>query len=472
MKKIFSLLLCLLTSSILLAQAPLGTWYGTLDVQGNKLSLIFHISKTGDSYSTTMDSPQQNAMGIPMGKTTFKDKTLIVEAPNAGIRYTATFLPDQHQITGTFEQGGLNVPLSLSSQPEKSIIIKVPSRPQDPKNFPYKQEEVSFINTKEGNTLSGTLTLPADGKASKIVILITGSGPQNRNEELMNHRPFLVLSDWLTRNGIAVLRYDDRGIGKSTGNFSTATTADFADDAEAAVNYVASHPDLKKMSVGLIGHSEGGMIAPMVASRNKTVKFIVLAAGPAIPIAQLMVQQNKDMARLMGISDRAIAKSAETNTKLYAAINQFKNLSSASYNKKIDSLISTVVSAIPTSELGGKTADEVVTSITSTLKNPWMRYFISFDPTYYLTKIQCPVLALNGTLDCQVACQTNLAGVKNSLQKAGNKKFEIVPLDGINHLFQKAKTGSLQEYEQIDETINPTVLQKITSWIKAHDREQ
>ncbi len=207
----------------------------------------------------------------------------------------------------------------------------------------------------------------------------------------MNHRPFLVLSDWLTRNGIAVLRYDDRGVGKSTGDFSNATTADFANDAEVAVNYIASRPDLKEMSIGLIGHSEGGMIAPMVASRNKSVKFIVLAAGPAIPIAQLMVQQNKDVARLMGISDETIMKSAETNTKIFAAINQYKNLSSASYDKKIDSLVRTEVSAKPSSELGGKTIDEVVTRITSTLKDPWMRYFISFDPTYYLTKTHCPV---------------------------------------------------------------------------------
>lgn len=471
MKKIFSLLLCLLASSILFAQEPLGTWYGALEAQGTKLSLIFHISKTGESYSSTMDSPQQSSMGIPMSKTTYKDKMLIIEAPNMGMKYTATFLPDQNQITGTFEQGGLSLQLTLSSKLEKSTIIKVPSRPQDPKDFTYKQEEVSFSNSKGGATLAGTLTLPADGKASKIVILITGSGPQNRNEELMNHRPFLVLSDWLTRNAIAVLRYDDRGIGRSTGDFSNATTADFADDAEAAVNYIASRPDLKEMSIGLIGHSEGGMIAPMVASRNKSVKFIVLAAGPAIPIAELMVQQNKDVARLMGISDETIMKSAETNTKIFAAINQYKNLSSASYDKKIDSMVRTEVSAKPSSELGGKTIDEVVTRITSTLKDPWMWYFISFDPTYYLTKIHCPVLALNGTLDSQVACQTNLTGIKKSLQKAGNKKFEIVPLEGLNHLFQKAKTGSPQEYEQIDETINPAVLQKITSWIKVHDRE-
>nr|WP_068889233.1 alpha/beta hydrolase [Pedobacter panaciterrae] len=467
MKRIISLLVCLTFSSILYAQEPLGTWYGNLDVQGTKLSLIFHLTKTGDNYSSTMDSPQQKAMGIPMGKTTYINRKLIIEAPNMGIKYTATFLPEQQKITGTFEQGGLSIPLVLNSKPDKSTITKLPVRPQDPKDFPYKQEEVSFSNNKGGDTLAGTLTIPADGKASKIVVLITGSGPQNRNEELLNHRPFLVLSDWLTRNGIAVLRYDDRGIGKSTGNFNTATSADFADDAEAAVSYIASRPDLKKLSVGLIGHSEGGMIAPMVASRNKSVKFIVLMAGPGIPIAQLMIQQNKDVAKLTGVPDAAIAKSTKTNAKLYAAITQYKTFPSAIYNEKIDSIVRSEISLIPVSELQGKTVDELVLGITSSLKTPWMRYFISFDPTAYLTKVKCPVLALNGSLDSQVASDPNLTGIKNSLQKAGNKKFEIVPMQGLNHLFQKAKTGSPNEYEQIGETINPLALEKITNWIKS-----
>lgn len=467
MKRILSLLFCLMTSLSLFAQEPLGTWYGTLDVQGKKLSLIFHLSKTGDGYSSTMDSPQQNAMGIPMAKTTYNDQTLIVEAPNMGMKYTATFLPDQHQITGTFEQGGLKLPLVLNTKAEKSAVTTLPTRSQDPKDFPYKQEEVSFNNSKGGNTLAGTLTLPAAGKASKIVVLITGSGPQDRNENLLNHRPFLVLSDWLTRNGIAVLRYDDRGIGKSTGNFNTATSADFADDAEAAVNYINSRADLKQLSIGLIGHSEGGMIAPMVASRNKTVKFIVLMAGPGIPLDQLMLQQARDIGKLTGVSAKTMEKSAAVNTQAFAAMKKYQSLPQALYNKKIDSLARLEISKDPDPKIKEMNIDELVTSGTKALKTPWMRYFISFDPSVYLTKVHCPVLALNGTLDSQVAAKPNLSAIQAALQKGGNKKFEIVPMEGLNHLFQKAKTGAPDEYEQIDETINPAVLQKITSWIKS-----
>jgi len=467
MKRPFTLLLCLLASTALFAQEPLGTWYGTLDVQGKKLSLIFHLSKTGDNYSSTMDSPQQSAMGIPMGKTTFKDQQLLVEAPNMGMKYTATFLPEQQQINGIFEQGGLKLPLVLSSKAEKTAVTKLAIRPQDPKDFPYKQEEVTFNNSKGGHVLAGTLTLPTDGKASKIVVLITGSGPQNRNEDLLNHRPFLVLSDWLTRHGIAVLRYDDRGIGKSTGNFNTATSADFADDAETAVSYINSRVDLKGLSVGLIGHSEGGMIAPMVASRNKTVKFIVLMAGPGIPLDQLMLQQAQDIGKLTGVSEKNLEKSTAANTLVFAAMKKYQNLPQASYDQKIDSLTRLEISKDPDLRIKEKNMDELVKTGSKQLKSPWMRYFISFDPGAYLTKVKCPVLAINGTLDSQVAAKANLSAIQTALQKAGNKKFEIVPFEGLNHLFQKAKTGAPDEYEKIEETINPAVLQKITTWINS-----
>lgn len=466
MKRILPLLFCLMTSTLLFAQEPLGTWYGSLNLPGTKLSLIFHLSKTGNSYSSTMDIPQQNAMGIPMAKTSYTGQTLLVEAPNLGIKYTGTFSPDQHQITGTFEQGELKLPFVLNTKAEKSAMTTLSTRSQDPKDFPYKQEEVSFHNSKGGNILAGTLTLPAAGKASKIVVLITGSGPQDRNENLVNHRPFLVLSDWLTRNGIAVLRYDDRGIGKSTGNFNTATTADFADDAEAAVNYINSRADLQQLSIGLIGHSEGGMIAPMVASRNKTVKFIVLMAGPGIPLDQLILQQARDIGKLTGVSAKNMEKSTAIKTQAFAAMKKYQNLPEVLYNKKMDSLARLEITKDPDPKIKEMNIDELVESGTKALKTPWMRYFISFDPSTYLTKVHCPVLALNGTLDSQVAAKPNLSAIQTALQKAGNKKFEIVPMEGLNHLFQKAKTGAPDEYEQIDETINPAVLQKITSWIK------
>nr|WP_121269331.1 alpha/beta hydrolase [Pedobacter schmidteae] len=451
------------------AQEPTGTWYGELAVQGKKLPLVFHINKNGDGYQSTMDSPTQGAKGIPIEKTTYASPLLIIEASNFAITYTGAFLPDSNKIKGTFKQGSQSFPLVLTTTAQSADLPMPKPRTQDPKNFPYKQEEITFINAKAGNKLAGTLTLPEGGKATKIAVLISGSGAQNRDEEVtvFNHRPFLVLSDWLTRNGIAVLRYDDRGVGQSTGNFSASTTADFADDAEAAVTYIQSRDDLKNLSIGLIGHSEGGLIAPMVASRNKSISFIVLEAAPGIPLDQLMIQQNKDVGKLAGLSAKALERATAINTKIYGAMKQYEHLPTATFNQKIDSMIRQDINAYPADERKGISVDEFVNNITKTLKSPWFRYFVSVDPAVYLSRTKCAVLALNGTLDAQVAYAENLAAIKRNLQKAGNKKFEVLAMEGLNHLFQKAKTGSPTEYGDIEETTNPAVLQKISDWIKA-----
>lgn len=338
---------------------------------------------------------------------------------------------------------------------------KPATRPQDPTSFPYKQEEVLINNTKSKVQLAGTLTVPSNGKASKIVILITGSGPQNRNEEVLNHRPFLVLSDWLTRNGIAVLRYDDRGVGKSTGNFSTATTYDFANDVEAAISFIRSRQDLKKLSIGLIGHSEGGVIAPIVASRNNDVKFIVLMAGPGVPIYQLGLQQSSDMSRVAGVPDSVIAKNLALNKKFFDLTLQDSSLSITQLKNDIDTLLQheMLIQHWDQAKFNGwKKRYEFLTT-------PWERTFIKLKPADYLVKVKCPVLALNGTKDMQVNSQANLAGIAKALDQAGNKRYKIVPLNSFNHLLQKAKTGSMTEYAQIPETINPIALTTISSWI-------
>lgn len=337
----------------------------------------------------------------------------------------------------------------------------------EPTVFPYKQEEVVFTNPKGGNKLAGTLTAPANGKVSKIVVLITGSGPQNRNEEIkeLNLRPFLVLSDWLTRNGIAVLRYDDRGVGKSTGVFATATTADLADDAEAAVNYIHSRTDLKDLSIGLIGHSEGGVIAPMVASRNKVVSFICLLAGPGVPTPELMIQQAKDQIRLSGASAQDTNLMRSGLQKIYRTIHDNVGLSSSELKIKLDTLLYREARNVPPRLLHGKSVDEVVKLTSAKYVSPWLRYFILFNPADYLTKVKCPVLALNGTLDIQVKSTTNLAAIKSALQKAGNNNHQEIALPGLNHCFQKAKTGAVSEYSQIYETMNPKALESVSTWI-------
>ncbi|QJD94889.1 alpha/beta hydrolase [Mucilaginibacter robiniae] len=467
MKKLFITLTLIIIAFSLHAQSLVGTWYGTLNVQGNKIPLVFHINKTGDAYTGSMDSPTQGANGLPATATAVTGNQITIDLAKFGIKYVGTYHPDSNQIAGNFLQGGGSFPLNLSANKPLGIKSALAARPQDPTSFPYHREDVTFTNPKAGNRLAGTLTLPPNGKASKIVVFITGSGPENRNEEIAqyNHRPFLVWSDWLTRQGIATLRYDDRGIDQSTGDYATATTADLADDAEAAVNYIHSRTDLKQLTVGLIGHSEGGMIAPMVASRNANVKFLVLLAGPGVPINELMVQQNASFMRLAGTPADVIQRNEATNQKLYAAAKQYQNLPDSAFKAQLATVLYQDFHNYPAGALGNNKLEDVVNSSVNAISNPWFRYFITFKPADYLTKIKCPVLAINGTLDMQVNSTTNLAAIKTNLQKAGNKNHQEVAMLGLNHLFQQAKTGSTTEYSEITETANPAALQKVSSWI-------
>ena len=467
MKKIiitFTLLLC---AVCLMAQNICGTWYGTLEFHSKKLRIVFHISKTGEIYTTTMDSPDQLASGIATDKTTVAGNQVTITIAKMGMTYTGTVVPDSSIINGVFSQGQASVALQLTTTENKEAKATSPARPQDPTSFPYRQEEVSFTNPKAGNTLAGTITMPSEGKAKRIVVFITGSGPQNRNEEVVqfNHRPFLVWSDWLTRNGIAVLRFDDRGVGASTGVFTTSTSADFADDVQAAVNYIQSRSDLKNLSIGLMGHSEGGMIAPMVACSNNAVKFIILLAGPGIPNSELMIQQTADQMRLSGASDSEIATAARLNKKLYATMGECKNLPEEELKTKLQKMMRNELNKLPAQERGEDSSDAKLQEGVMKVCSPWYRYFITFDPADYLTRTQCPVLALNGTLDMQVSCAPNLKGINDCLQKAGNRNVQIAPLEGLNHLFQKATTGTVEEYGKITETVNPLALKTVTDWI-------
>lgn len=467
MKRLLLSLSFILIASVSFAQGVTGDWFGLLTLPNGKLTIVFHITKTGDEFKATMDSPDQNVTGLPMDKVSFTDNLITISFAASQIVYKGTFLPDSNKVNGIFEQGGKKLQLNLTH--DKALVKKVvkSSRPQDPKDFPYKQEEVVFTNPKAGNQLAGTLTLPANGKATKIAILITGSGPEDRNEEVVqfNHRPFLVLSDWLTRNGIAVLRYDDRGIGKSTGDFKGATTADFADDTEAGVNFIKSRSDLKSLSIGLIGHSEGGLIAPIVASRNKDVKFVVLLAGPGVPCVELMLTQREDYMRSSGVPDSVTTQSQAIFAKVYDFTVTHKTLPASTLKPMIDSAFYKYSNLYSKSAIDSANNKKGAAIMAATLVDPWFRYFLGCVPADYLSKLRCPVLALNGTVDTQVSAKSNLPAIKTALTKSGNKHFEIVPMTGLNHLFQKAVTGNLDEYAKIEETINPAVLVKVSTWI-------
>ncbi|RFZ91251.1 alpha/beta hydrolase [Mucilaginibacter conchicola] len=471
MKKSLILILFLLTAGRLCAQNFAGDWSGTLQLPGDhQLAVIFHIRNTGSGYTATMDSPDQGASGLKVDTVKVSGDRIILEAGQFKLKYSGTLVADSNLVRGNFTQGTASLPLTLSNHPDANAAAKKAAlRPQDPVSFPYRQEEVSFPNKKAGIRLAGTLTLPQNGKARKIVILVSGSGPQNRDEEVkqFNHRPFLVWSDFLTRNGIAVLRYDDRGVAGSTGEFGAATSADFADDAAAALDYIASRPDLKDIPAGVIGHSEGGMIAPMLASGDQRIKFIVLLAGPGIPIDELLMKQSADQLRLNEAPAATITRTLASNRAIYQFMKAHPQLPEAQLKQRLDTLMRDELRRYPAADLQGQSPETIARRTIAQVTTPWFRYFITFKPANHLSKVKCPVLALNGSLDMQVNAEANLAGIRMSLQKAGNKHFRTIALPGLNHLFQQAATGSTSEYAQIAETVNPAALKAVTEWISS-----
>ena len=461
--RIFSILLISLLSSIPLSSQDItGQWHGVLKVQGTQLRLVFNVSKTGTGISSTMDSPDQGAKGIPTTTTSFENSILKITLASAKIEYEGT-LGQDNVIVGTFKQGGQSFPMNLSKEKiEKERLI----RPQEPiKPYPYYSEDISFENKKVGISLAGTLTLPSKEGVFPAVILISGSGPQNRDEELLGHKPFLILSDFLTRNGIAVLRYDDRGTALSKGDFKTATSADFTTDVESAIAYLKTRKEINTKNIGLIGHSEGGLIAPMVASKSKDVAFMVLLAGTGIQGNRLLLLQQKLIGKASGISDDDLQKNELTNRKVFDIVKKSSNLEKL--NLDLTNYIKqTLIDNPNTGKPAGMSDDEFVNLQVKQIANPWMQYFIKYNPAPTLEKVKCPVLAINGEKDLQVPPKENLEAIKSALSKGGNKKVTTKVLPNLNHLFQECKTGSPDEYATIEQTFSPTALSEILKWVQ------
>lgn len=427
-----------------------GAWMGTLDAGTAKLRLVFHITNTADGLTATMDSLDQDMKGLPVTKVTRDGSSLKLELKQLGGVYEGTIDKDRESISGTWSQSGNSLPLQLK-RVKDSAELEVP-RPQNPtKPYPYREEEVSFENSGAGIKLAGTLTIPPGKGPFPAVVLVAGSGAHDRDEALMGHRPFLVLSDYLTRRGIAVLRYDKRGVGESGGTYATATTADFADDAEAGLAYLETRAEVDRRKIGLIGHSEGGMIAPLLAARNSSVAFIVMMAGPGIPGDELLVEQTLLIAEANGQTHETAEKAAGEERIILSLVKD--ETDSAVLEKKLREQLT---GQVPEAQIGA--------AIKST-SSPWFRYFISYDPAATLRKVKCPVLAVIGSKDLQVPPEQNIPAIRKALGDAGNQKFEIDELPGLNHLFQTAKTGSPAEYAQIEETISPIALEKIAVWV-------
>ncbi|MEL6253922.1 MAG: alpha/beta fold hydrolase, partial [Bacteroidota bacterium] len=348
MKKVFLSIISFILSTFSMAQDITGSWNGALEIQGTSLRVVFHIEKDGTSYSSKMDSPDQGAFGIATGSTSYEDGKLTITAPAMGLTYKGELSESGDKIAGTFKQGGMSLPLELGKEEIKVENKEPKPRPQDPKDFPYEQEEVRFKVEEGGHEMAGTLTYPSNGSFEQVVVLISGSGPQNRNEELggMNHRPFLVLSDHLTREGIAVLRYDDRGVAESGGDFKTATSKDFANDAAAAVKFLKSRDDMKGKKIGLMGHSEGGMIAPMVAASHSEVDFIALLAGPGIEIPELLLMQSNLISKANGIDAKVRKENTRVMGLAYQMLNENQEASTEEIKTKLKEIFNEAFAAM------------------------------------------------------------------------------------------------------------------------------
>lgn len=458
MKQLWIVLLALLSPNIMSAQSITGDWNGLLKVQGMQLRLVFHVSETEGGLLSTMDSPDQGAAGIPVDVTTFEDSIVTFKVNAAGIVYTGQ-LKNESQIEGTFQQGSNSFPMNLSREAIEKPVINRPQEPKEP--LPYMAEEVKFENEKAKVTLAGTLTLPKGEGVFPVAILISGSGPQNRDEEFLTHKPFLVLSDYLTRQGIAVLRYDDRGFGESTGDHNAATSLDFAEDVKAAIAYLKTRKEINQKQIGLIGHSEGGLIAPIVASESKEVAFIVMLAGPGVSGKEISMQQLQAMGKLAGLSEAEIEQEKALTSGVIEIVENQDNEPDVA-----DKLTAYLTERLKDAgdEIQGMDKAEFIKRNVAQTNRPWYAYFIMHQPAVYLKKVKCPVFALNGEKDIQVVPE-NLAFIEEALKKGENKERKIKEYEGMNHLFQQCETGAMSEYAQIEETISTIVLKDISDWI-------
>ncbi len=468
MKVIFLILTLLITllNHHLLSQVKItGNWLGKLKLpDGNELRVVFKLSEESENkYKALLDSPDQGVKDITCEDVLIKNDSIIIKVPLVNGWYEGKIKWDANIIEGKWYQAGQFLKLDLKYSEDYTGI----KRPQEPKPpFPYKVEDVIFENEDDGVYLSGTLTYPEEGESFPAVILITGSGPQNRNEEVFGHKPFLVISDFLTRNGFAVLRFDDRGVGASTGDFSKATTFDHANDVLWAIEYLKTRDEIDVDNIGLLGHSEGGMIAQIAAVENPyDVKFIVMLAGVAIPGDELILLQSEKIA----LSEGRPKSEIDENIKRQKFIIDL--LKSDAPNHSIENEIRKFLSETfpDESKLNQQEREEIKKLIDNQIKtvtSDWYRNFLKFNPAVYLEKIKCPVLALNGEKDVQVPPKENLKAIENSLKKADNKNFKVLELKGLNHLFQSSNTGSISEYAMIEETISPVALEEILNWLK------
>ena len=442
----------LLLSTYCFAQTIQGTWQGNIKIPNASLKVVFHLTSDNNTWQATMDSPNQGAFGIPVQSVVVKNDSIFIKDARMLMQYTGVLKGDE--ISGKFIQGSFSTELNLEKE---TSSISGPNRPQTPKApYPYKSEEIVIENVAEKVSLSGTLTLPNNVKSPTLVILISGSGPQDRDETIFNHKPFAVIADYLTKNGYAVFRFDDRGTAKSTGNFLEATSFNFASDVDAIVNNMATRRDINANKIGLLGHSEGGLIAGIVAANNPKVKFIISMAGPGVKGQDILLEQTYLIGKGANLTSQQLEQNKQINTALYQII---LNENWDDFNESAIKVI-TKYKELDTSAASVNTDDLIQKIVPKNIK--WFKTFLETNPSFYYSKLKIPVLAINGENDIQVSFSQNLPALQATFK---NKKSKTISYPHLNHLFQTSRTQTIAEYNEIEETIAPIVLADIITWL-------
>ncbi|HIF56593.1 MAG: alpha/beta fold hydrolase [bacterium] len=466
------ILLLAFSGPVLVAQEDeglVGSWRGGLQVGGGvSLTIVFNISQdAGGAFTGTMDSPDQGAVGIPLTSVSIEGNSVTVSIEAAQGTYTGTLSDEGDQLSGIWNQG----PASLALTLVKGDPSPPPERPQEPgPPYPYSTEEVTFRNTDAGIDLAGTLTIPDGLGPFPGVVLVSGSGPQDRNESLMGHKPFLVLADHLSRRGIAVLRFDDRGVGSSGGEFGTATSEDFTEDALAGVLYLEVQDRVAENQVGIVGHSEGGLIAPLAAIRSERVAYIVMLAGPGVPGIDILVAQGQLINRAAGMPELLVESNSRIQLALADIVRREPDPEKAGplmrvvMRDELENLPPDIKEALPESQVG----DVAINTTVNQINSPWFRFFLNHDPRPVLEQVSVPVLAIFGEKDLQVPPELNVSEIEAAFERGNNEAATVRVLAGLNHLFQQAESGAPSEYQQIEETFNQSALELISSWILEH----
>jgi uncharacterized protein len=442
-----------------------SSWGGTLMAGAQEIPMVFHVTRAEDgSLTGTLDV---QGVSLPLTTVTATESLLTMTFPvPGGGTYEGPADASGDALEGTFTQAGQSFPMKLERT--EGGAPAPPLRPQEPKEpFPYAIEDVTFANSEAGITLAGTVTMPAGDGPFPAAILVSGSGPQDRDETLLGHKPFLVLADHLTRQGIAVLRYDDRGVADSEGDFGAATSEDFASDALAAVQYLAAQPKVASAEVGIIGHSEGGLVGPMAATRSSTVGFVVMLAGPGVTGLEILIEQGRLINDAAGAAPEVTALNARIQESLAAIIASEPDaevaapLMKTAMRAEFDGISPELRAAA-----GDAFSDAVIDQTVQQLNTPWFRFFFDYDPRPALESMTVPVLSLIGEKDLQVPHKQNIPEIEAAFSRSAHSDATVLMLPGLNHLFQQAETGSPSEYQNIEQTFSPEALEVVSSWIR------